>query len=58
MRCSGFALQALSNQKFRELSEEFGDVGLMTGAGGACTQRLRQAKHLGGAGQGRLTQGA
>lgn len=24
-------LQALSNQKFRELSEEFGDVGLMTG---------------------------
>jgi superfamily II RNA helicase len=24
-------LQALSNQKFRELSEEFTDVGLMTG---------------------------
>ena len=24
-------LKALSNQKFRELSEEFGDVGLMTG---------------------------
>lgn len=24
-------LQALSNQKFRELQEEFGDVGLMTG---------------------------
>jgi hypothetical protein len=24
-------LQALSNQKFRELSEEFQDVGLMTG---------------------------
>ena len=23
--------QALSNQKYRELSEEFGDVGLMTG---------------------------
>ena len=23
--------QALSNQKFRELSEEFSDVGLMTG---------------------------
>lgn len=25
------SLKALSNQKFRELSEEFGDVGLMTG---------------------------
>ena len=25
-------LKALSNQKYRELSEEFGDVGLMTGA--------------------------
>ncbi len=24
-------MQALSNQKFRELSEEFEDVGLMTG---------------------------
>ena len=24
-------LKALSNQKYRELSEEFGDVGLMTG---------------------------
>ena len=24
-------LKALSNQKFRELAEEFGDVGLMTG---------------------------
>lgn len=24
-------IKALSNQKFRELSEEFGDVGLMTG---------------------------
>lgn len=24
-------LKALSNQKFRELTEEFGDVGLMTG---------------------------
>lgn len=24
-------LQALSNQKYRELAEEFGDVGLMTG---------------------------
>jgi ATP-dependent RNA helicase DOB1 len=23
--------QALSNQKFRDLQEEFGDVGLMTG---------------------------
>jgi superfamily II RNA helicase len=29
---SGFLLlQALSNQKFRDLQEEFGDVGLMTG---------------------------
>jgi ATP-dependent RNA helicase DOB1 len=25
-------LKALSNQKYRELAEEFGDVGLMTGA--------------------------
>jgi ATP-dependent RNA helicase DOB1 len=25
-------LKALSNQKYRELSEQFGDVGLMTGA--------------------------
>jgi ATP-dependent RNA helicase DOB1 len=24
-------LKALSNQKFRELSDDFGDVGLMTG---------------------------
>ena len=27
----GCCMQALSNQKFRELSEEFEDVGLMTG---------------------------
>jgi hypothetical protein len=26
-----YLVQALSNQKFRELSEEFQDVGLMTG---------------------------
>jgi superfamily II helicase len=26
-------LKALSNQKFRELRDEFGDVGLMTGRG-------------------------
>lgn len=28
---SFITLQALSNQKFRDLQEEFGDVGLMTG---------------------------
>ena len=28
---STFYPQALSNQKFREMTEEFGDVGLMTG---------------------------
>ena len=27
-------LKALSNQKYRELAEEFGDVGLMTGGVG------------------------
>ena len=29
--CNGAFLQALSNQKYRELYEEFQDVGLMTG---------------------------
>jgi hypothetical protein len=30
-RCCRHHFQALSNQKYRELTEEFGDVGLMTG---------------------------
>lgn len=28
---TGWILQALSNQKYREFTEEFGDVGLLTG---------------------------
>jgi len=30
-RCADFCFQALSNQKYREMLAEFGDVGLMTG---------------------------
>jgi ATP-dependent RNA helicase DOB1 len=37
-------LKALSNQKYRELQEQFGDVGLMTG--GAAAQPV--APHCGG----------